>query len=69
MNTASQNLTHHLGMLRDDPSTRGLLPKVMAAYNAGPNRAAEWIAWNTYRHFECYFGISGIGNGSLVTVR
>ena len=19
------------------------------------------IAWNTYRHFECYFGISGIG--------
>jgi soluble lytic murein transglycosylase len=27
----------------------GKLEQTLAAYNAGPNRAAEWIAWNTYR--------------------
>ena len=32
----------HLGMLRDDPSTRGLLPKVMAAYNACLVPIARW---------------------------
>ena len=27
----------------------GKLEQTLAAYNAGPNRVAEWIAWNTYR--------------------
>ena len=27
----------------------GQLEQTLAAYNAGPNRAAEWLAWNTYR--------------------
>jgi soluble lytic murein transglycosylase len=27
----------------------GKLEQTLAAYNAGPNRAVEWIAWNTYR--------------------
>ena len=27
----------------------GNLEQTLAAYNAGPNRAAEWRAWNTYR--------------------
>ena len=27
----------------------GNLEETLAAYNAGPNRAAEWLAWNTYR--------------------
>ena len=34
----------HLQLLRDLPGTGGLLPKVMAAYNAGP---APVIRWNT----------------------
>jgi soluble lytic murein transglycosylase len=32
----------HLTMLRDDGSTRGLLPKIMAAYNAGLTPIARW---------------------------
>jgi peptidoglycan lytic transglycosylase len=27
----------------------GKVEQTLAAYNAGPNRSAEWIAWNTYR--------------------
>lgn len=27
----------------------GSLEKTLASYNAGPNRAAEWIMWRTYR--------------------
>jgi soluble lytic murein transglycosylase len=27
----------------------GQLEPTLASYNAGPNRAAEWLAWNTYR--------------------
>jgi soluble lytic murein transglycosylase len=27
----------------------GRLEATLASYNAGPNRAAEWLAWNTYR--------------------
>jgi soluble lytic murein transglycosylase len=27
----------------------GNIEETLAAYNAGPNRAADWIAWNTYR--------------------
>jgi soluble lytic murein transglycosylase len=27
----------------------GKLEATLASYNAGPNRAAEWLAWNTYR--------------------
>lgn len=27
----------------------GSLEQTLAAYNAGPNRAAEWITWRTYR--------------------
>ena len=27
----------------------GKLEQTLAAYNAGPNRAAEWISWNHYR--------------------
>ena len=27
----------------------GKLEQTLAAYNAGPNRAAEWLTWNTYR--------------------
>jgi soluble lytic murein transglycosylase len=29
--------------------TGGKLEQTLAAYNAGPNRAAEWLTWNTYR--------------------
>ena len=32
----------HLQMLRDAPGTQGLLPKVMAAYNAGLTPIARW---------------------------
>jgi len=32
----------HLQMLRDSPATRGLLPKVMAAYNAGLVPLGRW---------------------------
>lgn len=32
----------HLEMLRDSPGTQGLLPKVMAAYNAGLTPIARW---------------------------
>ena len=32
----------HLERLRDMPLTGGLLPKVMAAYNAGPKPVGEW---------------------------
>ncbi len=32
----------HLAMLRDDPGTQGLLPKVMAAYNAGLTPITRW---------------------------
>lgn len=27
----------------------GKLEQTLAAYNAGPNRVAEWLTWNTYR--------------------
>jgi soluble lytic murein transglycosylase len=27
----------------------GSVEQTLASYNAGPNRAAEWITWNTYR--------------------
>jgi soluble lytic murein transglycosylase len=27
----------------------GNLEQTLAAYNAGPSRAAEWVSWNTYR--------------------
>jgi soluble lytic murein transglycosylase len=27
----------------------GNLEQTLAAYNAGPNRVAEWLTWNTYR--------------------
>jgi soluble lytic murein transglycosylase len=27
----------------------GNLEQTLAAYNAGPARAAEWVGWNTYR--------------------
>jgi soluble lytic murein transglycosylase len=27
----------------------GKLEQTLAAYNAGPNRAVEWLTWNTYR--------------------
>jgi len=27
----------------------GKLEQTLAAYNAGPNRVAEWLGWNTYR--------------------
>jgi soluble lytic murein transglycosylase len=30
-------------------SNHGSLEETLAAYNAGPNRAAEWRGWNTYR--------------------
>jgi soluble lytic murein transglycosylase len=30
-------------------SNNGSLEETLAAYNAGPNRAAEWRSWNTYR--------------------
>jgi soluble lytic murein transglycosylase-like protein len=32
----------HLEMLRDSPGTQGLLPKVMAAYNAGLQPVSRW---------------------------
>ncbi|HEX7753403.1 MAG TPA: lytic transglycosylase domain-containing protein, partial [Novosphingobium sp.] len=32
----------HLEMLRDNPGTQGLLPKVMAAYNAGLLPVSRW---------------------------
>ena len=32
----------HLAMLRDSPGTQGLLPKVMAAYNAGLTPVGRW---------------------------
>lgn len=34
----------HLQMLRDAPGTQGLLPKIMAAYNAGLTPIARWQA-------------------------
>jgi len=27
----------------------GSLEQTLASYNAGPNRVAEWLSWNTYR--------------------
>jgi len=27
----------------------GRVEETLAAYNAGPNRVAEWLTWNTYR--------------------
>ena len=27
----------------------GRIEETLASYNAGPNRAAEWLAWNQYR--------------------
>ena len=27
----------------------GKVEQTLAAYNAGPDRAADWLAWNTYR--------------------
>jgi soluble lytic murein transglycosylase len=32
----------HLERLRDNPATAGLLPKVIAAFNAGPKPVGEW---------------------------
>jgi soluble lytic murein transglycosylase-like protein len=32
----------HLAMLRDNPATGGVLPKIMAAYNAGLTPVARW---------------------------
>jgi soluble lytic murein transglycosylase-like protein len=34
----------YLEMLRDSPHTQGLLPKVIAAYNAGPGSVMKWNA-------------------------
>jgi soluble lytic murein transglycosylase-like protein len=34
----------YLEMLRDSPHTQGLLPKVIAAYNAGPGSVQKWNA-------------------------
>jgi len=34
------------GMLNDNG---GKVEQTLAAYNAGPNRAVEWLAWNQYR--------------------
>ena len=45
LNKPEVNLAYgqrHLGMLRDDSATRGLLPKVMAAYNAGLVPIGRW---------------------------
>ena len=27
----------------------GKVEQTLASYNAGPNRVAEWMTWNTYR--------------------
>jgi len=37
----------YLGYLRDQSGTGGLLPRVIAAYNAGPAPIAKWTAENT----------------------
>ncbi len=45
LNEPSINLAfgqRHLEMLRDNPGTQGLLPKVMAAYNAGLTPISRW---------------------------
>lgn len=34
----------YMGYLRDQPGTGGLLPRIIAAYNAGPAPIAEWTA-------------------------
>lgn len=34
----------YLEMLRDNPGTQGLLPKIIAAYNAGPGSVQAWNA-------------------------
>ncbi|MHA7818490.1 MAG: lytic transglycosylase domain-containing protein [Erythrobacter sp.] len=45
LNDPEVNLTYgqqHLEMLRDNPATQGLLPKIMAAYNAGLTPVSRW---------------------------
>lgn len=45
LNNPSTNIEYgqrYLEMLRDDRATGGLLPKVMAAYNAGPLPVSRW---------------------------
>jgi soluble lytic murein transglycosylase len=45
LNTPSTNMEfgqRYLEILRDDSATGGLLPKVMAAYNAGPLPVSRW---------------------------
>ncbi|HZG44728.1 MAG TPA: lytic transglycosylase domain-containing protein, partial [Allosphingosinicella sp.] len=37
----------YLGYLRDQPGMEGLLPRIVAAYNAGPVPAARWTAEGT----------------------
>jgi soluble lytic murein transglycosylase-like protein len=37
----------YLGYLRDQPGMEGLLPRIIAAYNAGPVPAARWTAEGT----------------------
>jgi hypothetical protein len=37
----------YLGYLRDQPGIEGLLPRIIAAYNAGPVPAARWTAEGT----------------------
>ncbi len=45
LNDPQVNLAYgqrHLAMLRDSPATGGVLPKIMAAYNAGLTPVARW---------------------------
>ena len=37
------------------------LANALVAYGIKPGDRVATVAWNTYRHFELYFGISGIG--------
>ena len=37
------------------------LARALRRLGIGPGDRVGTLAWNTYRHFELYYGISGIG--------
>lgn len=45
----------YLEHLRDSPSNRRLLPKILASYNAGPNAVSRWRSFETFENDPLLF--------------
>ena len=51
----------HQYTYRDALARSKQLANALIAMGVQPGDRVATLAWNGYRHFECYYGISGIG--------